>query len=726
MLDWLRDSYGGNTVIGLLITDRATGTTYRVDAESSYVAFSQGGTPGTYTLTADETTKRSRSRAPSPSAIYRSTNLANINLVPGATSASSTASTFNVAAAFSDANKWRANTTSNGEWVQRYWSVQQRANRIRVLLGSNYTRVPIFYLHRSGTGTTGYTSDATLRYFIQYAKSLGFQFVKLSQAIDYLRGGALPAGITKPLVLGTDDGYDFLYDHIYPVLQSENVPISLWMLTAWAGQPTRTYDANSKGYVSRNEIETMIASGNLELHCHTHDMHGSSVSGVDYYVALGVIGHPALGPQYNTTTGVLQREEDWEAGYVQDLVTCVERVRSFTGQTHALTFTAPNHIITPHTAAALRAAGIVAQTNISFEGFAVNNVKGTDLMRLHRIEIDNMADNTAAETFLNAANYDITDPTRSVTLSVYASHLTNPNALATTSSDWDKVINGLATVDGVMWEWLPRYGTIGGVRMQEVDYFYKSTLSTAIKALRVVADVAPSGAAFEVFQVQLYRVSTTAQQILDSDQLARDAAVSTVIQGFGGLSIQNYNSANTFSLELLDAASSRLFGIGAGGRADVAGYVKFTGATGGLQDSAGVNRVKVTPAGATEVLDANGRQRIVINPSGGINVYDSSLDGSNNPIPRLQINSTETRILDTAGGTLALFTNGGGFDATNLKYFGVPTYSPLGALPAATVGLAGRLYRVPATTGVADKLLYYYVKSDGTAARRNLMTGTDE
>ena len=41
VLDWLREFYGGHTVIGLLITDRATGTTYRVDGEPSF------GTPGT-------------------------------------------------------------------------------------------------------------------------------------------------------------------------------------------------------------------------------------------------------------------------------------------------------------------------------------------------------------------------------------------------------------------------------------------------------------------------------------------------------------------------------------------------------------------------------------------------------------------------------------------------------------------------------------------------------
>lgn len=48
VLDWLRDFYGGHTVVGLLITARETGTTYRVDAEPLY------GTPGTldtYTLT---------------------------------------------------------------------------------------------------------------------------------------------------------------------------------------------------------------------------------------------------------------------------------------------------------------------------------------------------------------------------------------------------------------------------------------------------------------------------------------------------------------------------------------------------------------------------------------------------------------------------------------------------------------------------------------------------
>ncbi|ULH15990.1 hypothetical protein MF271_04985 [Deinococcus sp. KNUC1210] len=51
MLDWLRGYYGGHTVIGLLITDRDTGSTYRVDAESAYSPFVQGGPYGTYTLT---------------------------------------------------------------------------------------------------------------------------------------------------------------------------------------------------------------------------------------------------------------------------------------------------------------------------------------------------------------------------------------------------------------------------------------------------------------------------------------------------------------------------------------------------------------------------------------------------------------------------------------------------------------------------------------------------
>ncbi|WP_407543767.1 NosD domain-containing protein (plasmid) [Deinococcus radiomollis] len=50
VLDWLRGYYGGNTVRGLLITDRATGNTYRVDSESTYSPFVQGGPYGTYKL----------------------------------------------------------------------------------------------------------------------------------------------------------------------------------------------------------------------------------------------------------------------------------------------------------------------------------------------------------------------------------------------------------------------------------------------------------------------------------------------------------------------------------------------------------------------------------------------------------------------------------------------------------------------------------------------------
>jgi hypothetical protein len=52
VLDWLRGFYGGHTVIGMLITDRTTEVTYRVDVESVYSPFVQGGPYGTYVLTA--------------------------------------------------------------------------------------------------------------------------------------------------------------------------------------------------------------------------------------------------------------------------------------------------------------------------------------------------------------------------------------------------------------------------------------------------------------------------------------------------------------------------------------------------------------------------------------------------------------------------------------------------------------------------------------------------
>ncbi|WP_407540219.1 polysaccharide deacetylase family protein [Deinococcus radiomollis] len=66
VLDWLRGYYGNHTSIGLLITDRSTGSTYRVDAESAYSAFIQGGPYGTYALTPlpSETRVRSVLREP--------------------------------------------------------------------------------------------------------------------------------------------------------------------------------------------------------------------------------------------------------------------------------------------------------------------------------------------------------------------------------------------------------------------------------------------------------------------------------------------------------------------------------------------------------------------------------------------------------------------------------------------------------------------------------------
>ncbi|ULH17338.1 hypothetical protein MF271_19300 (plasmid) [Deinococcus sp. KNUC1210] len=53
-LDYLRPDYAGHTMLGVLVTARDTGITYRVDAESPYVPgpYTMSDTPGTYTLTA--------------------------------------------------------------------------------------------------------------------------------------------------------------------------------------------------------------------------------------------------------------------------------------------------------------------------------------------------------------------------------------------------------------------------------------------------------------------------------------------------------------------------------------------------------------------------------------------------------------------------------------------------------------------------------------------------
>jgi len=115
-------------------------------------------------------------------------------------------------------------------------------------------RIPIIYYHEV-------PSQEPLRKQIQAFKEAGRQIVTLSQVVDALRGGAaLPP---NPLVLTFDDSWGTQFTNAAPVLQSESVPATFFVITRYLG--------TIRGYMTWDQVRVLKELGHeVESHTQNH------------------------------------------------------------------------------------------------------------------------------------------------------------------------------------------------------------------------------------------------------------------------------------------------------------------------------------------------------------------------------------------------------------------------------------------------------------------------
>lgn len=160
--------------------------------------------------------------------------------------------------------------------------------------------------------TTGFKSH------VQWLKEQGFHFISVQQFLDAKQGrGHLPS---KPVLITVDDGYQSFYQHVYPFIQQEKVPVLLAVVGSWLS-PHQDQAVNFSGQnISRDkmlswaELKDMQNSGWVEIGSHSYALH------------QGILANPqgneepaAVVRRYDAGLKKYENDQQYEQRIYQDL-----------------------------------------------------------------------------------------------------------------------------------------------------------------------------------------------------------------------------------------------------------------------------------------------------------------------------------------------------------------------------------------------------------------------
>lgn len=101
---------------------------------------------------------------------------------------------------------------------------------------------------------------------IRYLKRMGFDIVKLQDLIE-----SMSSSIQSPsprIAITFDDGLESVFNEALPVLKSENVPATIFIITDRIGKQG-VYDQVDSKYLDLNQIHEMQSSGLVDIGSHT-------------------------------------------------------------------------------------------------------------------------------------------------------------------------------------------------------------------------------------------------------------------------------------------------------------------------------------------------------------------------------------------------------------------------------------------------------------------------
>ncbi len=153
-------------------------------------------------------------------------------------------------------------------------NIQIYNGNINSKLYKNQKKLKVLIMHSIGTDVSYGTviTKRKLESVLKYLKDRNYETVSQQQILDYVyKGIDLPE---NPVVLTFDDGYTDNYEIVVPMLKKYNAKAVFFPIGLSMGRDTykETNVKISKHY-GKEEVEEMLAMGNIEFGSHTYDMH---------------------------------------------------------------------------------------------------------------------------------------------------------------------------------------------------------------------------------------------------------------------------------------------------------------------------------------------------------------------------------------------------------------------------------------------------------------------
>ena len=158
-------------------------------------------------------------------------------------------------------------------------------------------------------------SAQTLIKHFNWLKENGYNVISWQQVIDAENGkGTLP---DNAVLLSFDDGYETMYNVVFPLLKAYNYPAVFAPVTGWLDTPENqkiTYAdkmLDRSVFATWSQVKEMEQSGLVEIASHTHDMH----KGVNANPAGSKIP-AAIVPEYKN--GQYETKESYQKRLLED------------------------------------------------------------------------------------------------------------------------------------------------------------------------------------------------------------------------------------------------------------------------------------------------------------------------------------------------------------------------------------------------------------------------
>ena len=158
-------------------------------------------------------------------------------------------------------------------------------------------------------------SAQTLIKHFNWLKENGYNVISWQQVIDAENGkGTLP---DNAVLLSFDDGYETMYNVVFPLLKAYNYPAVFAPVTGWLDTPADQKIAYADKMLDRSvfatwsQVKEMEQSGLVEVASHTHDMH----KGVNANPAGSKIP-AAIVPEYKN--GQYETKESYQKRLLED------------------------------------------------------------------------------------------------------------------------------------------------------------------------------------------------------------------------------------------------------------------------------------------------------------------------------------------------------------------------------------------------------------------------